>query len=128
MATVVKDRSINGTHERYMAPAIVLMLLTLLVGGIFVLLSSDLAESFPHFYLLPWVAGLLVVLSVPTLCLYYHGRLTLIDPLVFATWSYFFPAFVIGGLMLITGWSQPYFFSFIQDAKYNLPYTVVLIA
>ncbi|HTH38613.1 MAG TPA: O-antigen polymerase [Pyrinomonadaceae bacterium] len=128
MAIVVKDRSFNGTHERYMAPAIVLMLLTLLVGGIFVLLSSDLAESFPHFYLLPWVAGLLVVLSVPTLYLYYHGRLTLIDPLVFATWSYFFPAFVIGGLMLITGWSQPYFFSFIQDAKYNLPYTVVLIA
>ena len=46
---------------------------------------------------------------------------------MFATWSYFFPAFVIGGFVLVFGWSQPYFLSFIQDANVNLPFTIELI-
>lgn len=111
-----------------MVPGLVLMATVLVVSGIAFVINSDLTASFPHLYLLPWIIGLAVVLTAPNLFLLYRGRWKLYDPIVFASCSYFFPAFVLGGLMLTTGWSQPYFFSFIQDAEYNLPYTVVLIA
>lgn len=127
MATVVRESLTNRLQERSFAPGLILMAAAVLIAGFFLVLSSELTESFPYLYLLPWITGLLVVLAVPTVYLYYRGRLTLIDPLVFATWSYFFPAFVIGGLTLSAGWSQPYFLTYIQDADYNLPYTVVLI-
>ena len=128
MASVVRDRSFSGSHERFIAPALVLMAAAIVVAGFFVFLSSDLAKNFPYFFLFPWITGLLVIIAIPTLYLFYRGRLTLVDPLVFASWSYFFPAFVVGGFMLTTGWSEPYYLTFIQDAGYNLPYTVVLIA
>jgi hypothetical protein len=127
MATVIREPLAEGSRERSIAPGLILMAAAILVAGFFLILSSDLTESFPYLYLLPWITGLLAVLAAPTLFLYYRGRLTLIDPLVFATWSYFFPAFVIGGLTLSAGWSQPYFLTFIQEAHYNLPYTVALI-
>ncbi|NOT46630.1 MAG: oligosaccharide repeat unit polymerase [Acidobacteria bacterium] len=90
-------------------------------------MNSDLTSYFPYIYLLPWILALLLVFATPTLFLYSRGRLKFYDPLVYATWSYFFPAFVIGGFMLAGGWSQPYYLSFIQDAATNLPYTIVLI-
>lgn len=98
------------------------------LAGLVMLLSSDLTESFPYLYLAPWLIGLLALFLLPTFILHQKGKLTLVDPLVYATWSYFFPAFVIGGFMLTAGWSQPYFLSFIQDPGTNLPYTVVIIA
>ncbi len=113
--------------EQSFAPGLIIMVSVVVVALVAVVLNSDLTLSFPYLYLLPWIIGLMAVLAVPTIVLYYQGKLTLYDPLVFATWSYFFPAFVVGGFMLTAGWSQPYFLSFIQDAEYNLPYTVVLI-
>ena len=110
-----------------MVPGLILMASAVIVAALGLLLSSELTTSFPYLFLLPWIIALTVVLAIPTVILYYKGRLTLFDPLVFATWSYFFPAFVIGGLMLTAGWSQPYFLSFIEDASYNLPYTTFLI-
>lgn len=128
MAVVVRNTSLlNVRQERSVLPGVILMLAAVIVSGFLLILSSDLTESFPYLYLLPWITGLLAVLAVPTAFLYYRGRLTLIDPLVFGSWSYFFPAFVIGGLTLSAGWSQPYFLTFIEDAGYNMPYTVVLI-
>ncbi|MGD9561120.1 MAG: O-antigen polymerase [Pyrinomonadaceae bacterium] len=127
MAIVVRNSSLRSPQQRSVAPGLVLMAAALVITGFALLLSSDLTDSFPYIYLLPWIAGLFVVLLIPTIYLYSQGRLTLMDPLVFATWSYFFPAFIVGGMMLTSGWSQPYFLSFIQDAAYNLPYTVVLI-
>jgi hypothetical protein len=114
-------------QDRALIGGFVLMGVALAVTAIALLLSSDLTRSFPYLYLLPWLIGLFLVLLTPTAYLYYKGRLTLFDPLVYASWSYFFPAFVVGGLMLTSGWSRPYFLTFIQDAEYNLPYTVVLL-
>lgn len=126
MATVVRGQ-LNNARDRSVAPGIILMGAALFVAVVALLINSDFTSTFPHLYLLPWILGLAVVLAIPNAYLYYKGRWRLFDPIVFASCSYFFPAFVVGGFMLTTGWSQPYFFSFIQDAEYNLPYTVVLI-
>lgn len=128
MAIVIRNSLVNTRQERSVVPGLILMVAAVLITGFLFILSSDLTQAFPFIYLLPWITGLLAVLAVPTIFLYYRGRLTLIDPLVFASWSYFFPAFVVGGFTLSAGWSQPYFLTFIQDAHYNLPYSVVLIA
>ncbi len=127
MATALRKPENIDAQRKFMLTGAVLMggaaSIAVLVG----ILGSDLTTSFPYLFLLPWIIGLLVVLATPSLILYYRGRLTLYDPLVFATWSYFFPAFVVGGFMLTAGWSDPYYLTFIQDAEFNLPYTVVLL-
>lgn len=127
MAFAVRQTSNMTIHERALVPGLVLMLCALGVAFLFIVLNSDLVESFPYLYLLPWIMGLGLVLIAPTAYLYQKGRLKLYDPLVFATWAYLFPSFVVGGLMLAGGWSKPPFMAFIQDAPYNLPYAVVLV-
>lgn len=124
MATVF---AATVNRQQGFLPGIILMVAAIVVAAIAILLASDFTDTFPYLFLLPWVLALFAVLAVPTIILYLKGRLTLIDPLMYATWSYFFPAFVLGGLMLASGLSQPFYLSFIQDAGSNLPYTIVLI-
>ena len=104
-----------------------MMLLAVIVTIFILLFSSGSFESYPFLFLAPWLVALGVVMAIPMLYLYYKDRFTLVDPLVFATLSYFFPAFVVGGLFFATGLSQPSFTSFIQDAHYTLPLTVCLV-
>ncbi len=80
------------------------------------------------FYLLPWCVGAGLVIAAPSLVLLYRGEFNPFHPLVFMAWSYFFPGYFIGGLLLACGYSQPYFLSFIQDESYNLPLTLVYAA
>ena len=127
MATAVRKSGIDGPQTRAVTAGLILMAGSVATGGLALILSSDFTDNFPYLFLLPWIIALAAVFAAPTLYLYYRGRLTLYDPLVFATWSYFFPAFVVGGFMLTGGWSQPFFLNLIQDSNYNLPYTVVLI-
>lgn len=74
-------------------------------------------------YLLPWILLTAVVVLAPSAYLYYKRQFNLFHPLVFAVWTYFFPAFVIGGFILAFGYSYPVYFSFIDDETYNLPLT-----
>src|SRR5215203_4291135 len=127
MATVLRNRPVRTMQERSFAPGLIIMASVVTVSLLAIVLNSNLTVSFPYLYLLPWILALLVLLLIPTLVLYYRGKLTFYDPLIFATWVFFFPSFVIGGIMLSAGWSQPYFLSFIQDSEYNLPYTIILI-
>lgn len=106
---------------------LVLMALALFAGLSFLLMNSDAPAGFPYLFLLPWIFALAVVLLVPPVVLYFQGKFSPANPIVFATFSYFLPAFVIGGFVLSIGWSQPYFLSFIEDAHYNLPYTIVIV-
>jgi oligosaccharide repeat unit polymerase len=104
-----------------------LMAFVVTVVLFFFLLDGSLLGDYAYPFLLPWLLLLAVVLLTPTAVLFYQGKLRLDNPIIFATWSYFFPAFVIGGIALAAGWSRPYFLTFIQDAEYNLPFTIVLI-
>ena len=95
---------------------------------IFLLLSANgVFETNSNLFLLPWIFALGVVMTIPSAILFYQGKFSFANPIVFATWSYFFPAFVIGGIFFAGGWSQPHFVYLIQDAKDNLPLTIVLI-
>ena len=107
--------------------AAVLVAISLIAGALIALTLTDVAADTPYFFLLPWIFGLGLLFTVPSLFLYFRGRFSFADPLFFATWSYFFPAFVVGGVMLAMGWSQPYFLDHIQDPETDLPYTVVLV-
>src|SRR6266404_1408598 len=107
---------------------VVLMGAATIAGLFFFTATSDVVDSYPYLFLLPWLVGLAIVLAIPLAILYYQGKFNFYNPIVFATLSYFFPAFVLGGISLASGLSNPYFLSFIQDPKYNLPLTVALTA
>ncbi|MEO7659300.1 MAG: oligosaccharide repeat unit polymerase [Pyrinomonadaceae bacterium] len=106
----------------------ILMMGVAVIGALFALfVSSGSFEEYPYSFLMPWIVGLGLVMSIPMFLLYYQGKFSFADPLVFATFSYWFPAFVIGGLFFAVGWSQPNFISLIQDAEHTLPLTITLI-
>jgi len=122
-----RDRA-NSTEQLSAVPAIIMMGLAALVTFIVLLATLGAFDNFPYLFLLPWVFGLAVVMAVPLCVLNYQGRFSLANPLVFATLSYFFPAFVVGGFLLAGGWSQPGFLPLIQDIQTDLPFTIVLVA
>ncbi len=103
------------------------MAIAVAVALLLLALNSDMSDTFPYFFLVPWIIALAAVLLTPSVILWYQGKFSFANPLVFATFAYFFPAFVLGGIVLSAGLSQPYFLVFIQDAPTNLPFTIQLI-
>lgn len=128
MAVNYLQRSRSIAPDRKVIVAIGLMGVALVVAFLLLAGIGGAFESFPYLFLLPWVAGLAVVIAGPSLFLHYRGEFSFANPIVFASASYFGPAFVLGGIFLATGYSEPYFLSYIQDAEYDLPLTIVIIA
>jgi len=114
--------------ERAVKVGIVLMTLTSVIAAFALFATTETFRSFPYLFVAPWIMGLAVVMAGPSLILYYKGKFSFADPIVFATWSYFFPAFVMGGLFFAFGFSQPYYLAYTQDIPYTLPLTVGLVA
>src|SRR3954471_17155192 len=86
-----------------------------------------MGDSNSKVYLLPWCLATGAVIAAPSVYLFYKGRFDAFHPLVFPAWTYFFPGFFVGGLIVAAGLSQPYFLSFIQDESYDLPLTLVYV-
>lgn len=103
------------------------MAVALGVGTFLIAAANGALDTLPYLFLLPWIAGLAVVMGIPSAYLYYRGEFTIANPIVFATVSYFGPACVVGGILLASGYSEPYYLSFIQDPRSDLPFTIVLI-
>src|SRR5215468_1353410 len=80
-----------------------------------------------RYYLFPWCIATGAVIVAPSVYLFLKGKFDPFHPLVFAAWSYFFPGFFIGGLVLAAGFSQPYFLAFVQDEHYNLRLTFAYV-
>ena len=114
--------------NRLLGVGLIMMGAVVAIGLVLLLLNSGIENSYPYLFVLPWAIGLSVVVLAPSAYLYYHDRFTFYDPIVFATWSYIFPAFVLGGIVLAFGYSEPFYLSFIQDEHYNLPYAIVIVA
>lgn len=127
MAANLNSNTATFRPDRSYLPGVVLMAATVLMGGFLLLLNSSASESYPYFFILPWLVVLAIVIVAPSAILYHTGKFSLANPIVFATWSYFFPAFVVGGFFLAAGFSQPYFLAFIQDPESDLPFTIVVI-
>jgi len=102
--------------------------LVLLVGAVLLWFGLDAGEAYGHFYILPWVFLTGAVVAAPSIYLLYIGKFDLFHPLVFAAWSYIFPAFVIGGVIIAFDLVSWFFMSFIEDPRYNLPLTLAYVA
>ena len=101
----------------------------LIVVSVFILFlfEEGFTESISKYYLLPWTILTGAVLLAPSIYLYFKKKFDPFHPLVFPVWSYFFPAFAVGGLILTFNLSQPYYLSFVQDERYELPLTLVFV-
>ena len=114
-------------NEIRLLPILIIWGLVFFAFSVFVIVTSDELNPIKDYYLIPWVFLAALVILAPSIFLLYKDQFNLFHPLVFAAWSYFFPAFVIGGFILAAGWSEPYFLSFIQDPTYNLPLTMIVV-
>jgi hypothetical protein len=108
-------------------PIVVLWGLAIVFIVGFYLFESGYNSSGTKYYLLPWTFLTGAVILAPSVYLFVKKRFSLFHPLVFAAWSYFFPAFFIGGLILSSGLSTPYFLAFVQNEEYDLPLTLVYV-
>ena len=91
------------------------------LGGVF-----DVAGG--YYYLVPWSLATAALLLAPIVYQFVNtNSLDPFHPLIFASWSYFFPGFAIGGFVLALGYSQPYYLSFVVDERYNLPLTFLYV-
>lgn len=107
---------------------ILLIWLVVFVSGLLLLIgTSDESSSGNYYFLLPWVFLTGFVVALPSLILWYQGKFKLYNPVIFAAWSYFIPAFFLGGLIFANGWSAPFFVSFIQNPRNDLPFTMMIV-
>lgn len=90
--------------------------------------NSDFSSSLQRIYLLPWSLLTGVILLAPSIYFVYKKKFDPFHPLVFGVWSYLFPAFVIGGLILAFGWSDPYYLTFVENPRFNLPLSLMYVA
>ena len=101
------------------------------IGIIFViayyLIDASLNATGTKYYLLPWTFLTGAVVLAPSIYLFFKGKFDPFHPLVIAAWTYFFPAFFVGGLIISSGFSNPFFLNFIQNEEYDLPLTMVYV-
>ncbi len=105
-----------------------LLLWAVVIGfvGIF-LVAPFLFSTYERPYLIPWCFALGIVTLAPLAYLAFKGKFDLFHPLVLPVWTYFFPGFVIGGLVLVGGLSQAYYLAYIRDERSDFPLTFLYI-
>ena len=126
-----RTQNFNGSAPKEVGLLIPLLIVgAVVLGGLFslILLTDDTINPFKDMYLMPWVLLLGVVIAVPNFYLIYKKQFHLFNPIVFAAWSYFVPAFFLGGLILASSLSKPFFLVYVEDERYNLPLTLVYVA
>lgn len=69
--------------------------------------ETGLSEQLRSYYLVPWALLTSVIVLSPSAYLLHKGKFDLFHPLVFAAWSYIFPAFALGALFISFGWVSP---------------------
>lgn len=129
--SALRVNNINSVPKKgtsVLIPIGILWGLAIFLGAGFLWFTGAFSDSLESLYLIPWVAILGLIVVAPSIYLIYIGKFDLFHPLVFAAWSYVFPAFVIGGVLLNLDLVDWYFLSFIEDPRYNIPLTVVYIA
>lgn len=124
----LQEQTSISERRRFPLPVIGLWGFVAVAAISLIWIENDLGHSFPGFYLLPWclIAGICVL--APSAYMFVRGRFDFFNPLTFAAWSYVFPAFVGGGLIIAFGAVNPYFMTFIDDPEYNLPLSLVYVA
>ena len=111
-----------GGPSLFLKPALALWSIAAL-GIIWIVLGSAQQTAENRLYLVPWAIGLGIVTLGPSIYFVFSDKFDLFHPLVFPVWSYFFPGFAVGGLILAAGISQTHYLSYVQDETYNFPLT-----
>lgn len=120
--------SLRGAGSTSLLPGVIAFWgIAFAVVTVFWWITSDGQGALSDYYLVPWTVLTAVVLLAPSLILLRRGTFDLFHPLVFAVWTYLFPAFVIGALIITAGLNEPYFFSFIDSPETNLPLSLMYI-
>jgi len=119
---------LHASGESGPLPAVlILWTVAISVLAVFWWLTSDGKGIFSEYYLLPWTLLTAFVLLSPSIILIRRGSFDLFHPLVFSVWTYLFPAFVGGAVIITAGLNEPYFFSFIESPETNLPLSLMYI-
>ena len=100
--------------------------LSILFGLVVIALSNTTNQSY-HSYLIPWIILLFFVLCFPLFYIVYSRSFSLFHPIVYAIWTYLFPAFVVGSLYFAIGEYEPWFMGLIPNPRYYLPLTLIFI-
>jgi hypothetical protein len=124
MREIKLTNSYISTPNRFgfMTAIAVLWGLAIVLGVIWLLVADD-GNTFPHVNLLGWLGLTAVSILIPNFILYRKNQFKIYNPIVFASFTYFFPAMVIGGLLFLSGMSNPYFAVFIQDFETDISMT-----
>ena len=118
----------QSDRKEYILRAVLIVWGVLLAAILlFMWLSGLFDVAGGYYYLVPWCFATGVLLLSPIVYQFVRGNFDPFHPLVFASWSYFFPGFAIGGFVLALGFSQPYYLSFVLDERANLPLTFVYV-
>jgi hypothetical protein len=112
----------------WLLPALILTVTAVIGGLLFLFLDDSRQTTYSKLFLLPWVGLCAVVIATPAIILFYKRKFDIFHPLVFAAWSYFVPAFVLGGFLLAVGATEPVFMHLIENPEVDLPLTFLYIA
>lgn len=122
------------THPGFSRPDrtiwVVLAIWAAVIAAVAVLLwiENEMGDSNSGVYLVPWILLCGTVVLSPSAYLFYKNKFDLFHPLVFAAWSYVFPAFVVGGIIIALDFANPFFMSHVEDPKTNIPYSLLLVS
>jgi hypothetical protein len=111
----------------FLTAALILMLGVPAVAALWFLSDGNLWRGASNMYLLPWIAATAALLLAPTAYLLYYKKFDIFHPLVHAAWAYWFPAFVIGGLVVATGYIYPYHMTLVADPEEDFKWTYIYI-
>jgi len=115
------------TRVSHLVSAFVLMAGTAIVFLSLLLVDENFWRVNVNFYLLPWIAATASVLLAPTFYLIYRKKLDIFHPLVYASWTYWFPSFVVGGLFIATDLIHPYQLTLLGAPESDLIWTYIYI-
>lgn len=107
--------------------ALALIIGTAAIFFIWVLTDENTWRINVNFHLVPWLGVTALVLLAPTGYLFYHKKFDPFHPLIHAAWSYWFPAFIGGGLFIATDLIYPYPLSLLGNPETDLIWTCVHI-
>lgn len=110
-----------------LVPIIILWGVGMAVTFGYFVFDDNFSSTLGRFYLIPWaiIAGLIVL--APSAYFYYKGTFDLFHPLVYGVWSYIFPAFIIGAVIITFDMTNSYVLLFVTEPEYNLPLSLVYV-
>jgi len=112
----------SNSSPQFLKPA-VFFCSAAVMGVILFSLGSARQTSENRLYLVPWAIAVGIVTLAPAIYFFLRGKFDLFHPLVFPMWTYFFPGFAVGGLILAAGMSDAHYLPYVQDETYNFPLT-----